>query len=340
MHFLFRLFIFRIRAEEKEFDVLLNATFRENCRTAEISEWVIAGVAAAVTESEGAAAETVEQSTVTVRSEVAANELAAVDKLFADVANRKKPTRKVPREGPTDVSVDDPLRVVIGGDGIGKGGNVVVIDGSDDGDHHKRRTNDRNLVEKSVEEDNNERDPQRGFIESDLKKISLSEDLEDSEERDPQRGFIESDLKKISLSEDLEDSKERDPQRGFIEPDLKKITLTEDLGWNGIDITPEEQVDVLKEFGDLNLLEGSGAVTGRIGEMYAWKFLSKWLGTEPHNARISWANVRAEAGKPFDFVISFPNGEEKLCEVKTRCSDLPVRQWAISVHEGVFSFKY
>ena len=315
MHFLFRLFIFRIRAEEKEFDVLLNATFRENCRTAEISEWVIAGVAtAAVTESEGAAAGTVEQSTVAVCSEVAANELAAVDKLFADVANRKKPAVKVPREGSTDVSVDNPLRVVIGGDGIGKGGNVVVIDGSDDGDHHKRRTTDGNRVEKSAEEDNSE--------------------------RDAQRGFIESDLKKISLSEDLEDSKERDPQRGFIEPDLKKITLTEDLGWNGIDITPEEQVDVLKEFGDLNLLEGSGAVTGRIGEMYAWKFLSKWLGTEPHNARISWANVRAEAGKPFDFVISFPNGEEKLCEVKTRCSDLPVRQWAISVHEGVFSFKY
>jgi len=102
-------------------------------------------------------------------------------------------------------------------------------------------------------------------------------------------------------------------------------------------ITEEQQKALLSTLDllDLNtaMEDGHRAHVGRFGEKYASFILKNWLEKDPHNATVRWMNEDSEAGNPYDFEIIFRDGKKKFCEVKTRVSDQPVSQWAISIHE-------
>lgn len=73
------------------------------------------------------------------------------------------------------------------------------------------------------------------------------------------------------------------------------------------------------------------ALTGRLGEMIAYKHLQEKLAGEV--VSINWMNETVELGMPFDIEIMLIDGRKKRCEVKTRLSAGVVNQWHISPNE-------
>jgi hypothetical protein len=82
------------------------------------------------------------------------------------------------------------------------------------------------------------------------------------------------------------------------------------------------------------LADGSA---GRVGESVALTYLR----SQPGVAEVRWENEEAEAGRPYDLRLSYADGRNKYCEVKTRFVVHPhcANQWFISPKELHFAYE-
>eukprot|EP00252_Welwitschia_mirabilis_P019653 TRINITY_DN4609_c0_g1_i1.p1 TRINITY_DN4609_c0_g1~~TRINITY_DN4609_c0_g1_i1.p1 ORF type:complete len:760 (-),score=131.36 TRINITY_DN4609_c0_g1_i1:76-2355(-) len=77
-------------------------------------------------------------------------------------------------------------------------------------------------------------------------------------------------------------------------------------------------------------------LTGRIGERFVYKYLSKKYGA----ASVRWVNEREESGSAFDMILCKDNGEKEFIEVKTTRSDkkdwfeITSREWDFASQNG------
>jgi hypothetical protein len=126
--------------------------------------------------------------------------------------------------------------------------------------------------------------------------------------------------------------------------DLGAVEIAEDSCLSSADPTAVE--GDADRTGELSTHTRSNAVSGRLGEQGAVAYLQAYrIRGEAAFSDVVWVNREAEAGLPFDIVVTLPNGTTKVCEVKTRSvpghagemQDFASKQWVISPAEITFA---
>jgi hypothetical protein len=129
--------------------------------------------------------------------------------------------------------------------------------------------------------------------------------------------------------------------------DLGAVEILEDGCLSSADPTAIEGGDDADRTREASTHTRSNAVSGRLGEQAAVAYLQACrIRGEAVFSDVVWVNREAEAGLPFDIVVTLPNGTTKVCEVKTRSvpghaagemQDFASKQWVISPAEITFA---